>query len=145
MSEPGSLEICPRVKRIAGISGVPNRLALGEGQRRRPCAGTYGCRTPRGLRGWHARTEWQQKPGTARGWPRRSRTAEAAHISRYAMKLCCAREWGGWGRLSVDGLRQHNSDRSEDPWGRRSIPPHGGAVIASTDPTLGGSTLKHEG
>jgi hypothetical protein len=38
-----------------------------------------------------------------------------------------------------------NPSRSEDPWGRWSSPPHGGAVIASTDPTLGGSTLKHEG
>src|SRR5580704_3541665 len=36
-------------------------------------------------------------------------------------------------------------DPSEGPWGRWSIPPHGGAVIASTDPTLCGSTLKHEG
>jgi hypothetical protein len=25
------------------------------------------------------------------------------------------------------------------------VPPHGDAVIASTDPTLGGSMLKHEG
>jgi hypothetical protein len=87
----------------------------------------------------------QRKPGTARGWPRRSRTAEASHISRRAVKLRCARERGGWGRVSDDGSRQHNSIRSEDPWGRWSIPPHGGAVIASTDPTLGGSTLKHEG
>jgi hypothetical protein len=30
----------------------------------------------------------------------------------------CAWEWGGWGRLSVDGPRQKNSDRSEGPWGR---------------------------
>src|SRR6516164_1990518 len=35
--------------------------------------------------------------------------------------------------------------RARAPGGRWSIPPHGGAVIASTDPTLGGSTLKHEG
>src|SRR5262249_24102645 len=40
----------------------------------------------------------------SRGWPRRSRTAKAAHISRRAMKLCCAREWGGWGRVSVDSV-----------------------------------------
>src|SRR5262249_58469087 len=80
----------------------------------------------------------------SRGWPRRSRTAEASHISRSAMKLGCARERGGWGRLSDDG-RDSKPDRSEDPWGRWSTPPHGGAVIASTDPTLGGSTLKHEG
>jgi len=34
------------------------------------------------------------------------------------MKVGCACEWGGWGRLSVDGPRQKNSDRSEGPWGR---------------------------
>jgi hypothetical protein len=39
----------------------------------------------------------------------------------------------------------YNPDPSEGPWGRWSIPPHGGAVIASIDPTLCGSTLKHEG
>jgi hypothetical protein len=87
----------------------------------------------------------QRKPGSARGWPRRSRTAEASRISRSAVKSRGAREWGGWGRLSVDGPGQHNPDRSEDPWGRWRIPPHGGAVIASTDPTLGGSNVKHEG
>ena len=87
----------------------------------------------------------QRKTGTARGWPRRSRTAEASRISRRAVKSRCARERGGWGRLSDDGSDQHNPNRSEDPWGRWGNPLHGGAVIASTDPTLGGSTLKHEG
>src|SRR5262249_29100254 len=87
----------------------------------------------------------QRKPGAARGWPRRSGTAEAPRISRSAAKSRCAREWGAWGRISDDGSGQHNPNRSEDPWGQWSIPPHGGAVIASTDPTLGGSTLKHEG
>ena len=45
-------------------------------------------------------------------------TAKASRISRSAAKSGCARNWGGWGRLSVDGLGQHNPDRSEDPWGR---------------------------
>jgi len=87
----------------------------------------------------------QRKLGTTRGSPRRSRTAKASRISRQAVKSRCAREWGGWGRLSDDGPGHYNPDPSEGPWGRWSIPPHGGAVIASTDPTLGGSTLKHEG
>src|SRR6202163_4646187 len=87
----------------------------------------------------------QRKLGTTRGSPRRSRTAKASRISRYAVKSRCAREWGGWGRLSDDGPGHYNPDPSEGPWGRWSIPPHGGAVIASTDPTLCGSTLKHEG
>jgi hypothetical protein len=46
-------------------------------------------------------------------------------------------------RISRPG--HYNPDPSEGPWGRWSIPPHGGAVNASTDPTLCGSTLKHEG
>ena len=87
----------------------------------------------------------QRKLGTTRGSPRRSRTAKASRISRQAVKSRCAREWGGWGRLSDDGPGHYNPDPSEGPWGRWSIPPHGGAVIASTDPTLCGSTLKHEG
>jgi hypothetical protein len=68
------------------------------------------------------RKNGQRKPGTTRGSPRRSRTAKALRISRYAVKSLCARGWGGWGRLSDDGSRQHNSDRSEDP-GRRTTPP----------------------
>jgi hypothetical protein len=37
-------------------------------------------------------------------------------------KSGCAREWGGWGRLSDDGPGQHNPDRSEGPWGRADSP-----------------------
>src|SRR6266702_8738750 len=59
----------------------------------------------------------QRKLGTTRGSPRRSRTAKASRISRHAVKSRCARGWGGWGRLSDDGLRQHNSGQSEGPWG----------------------------
>src|SRR6202795_1791960 len=70
----------------------------------------------------------QRKPGTTRGSPRRSRTAKASRISRRAVKSRCAHEWGGWGRLSDDGPGHYNPDPSEGPWGRWSIPPHGGAV-----------------
>ncbi len=59
----------------------------------------------------------QRKLGTARGSPRRSRTAKASRISRYAAKSRCAREWDGWGRLSDDGSGHYNLDRSEGPWG----------------------------
>jgi hypothetical protein len=45
-------------------------------------------------------------------------TAKALRISRSAAKSRCAGEWGGWGRLSDDGPRQNNSDRSEGPWGK---------------------------
>jgi hypothetical protein len=60
----------------------------------------------------------QRKHGTTRGSPRRSRTAKASRITGIAGKSRRACEWGGWGRLSVDGPGQNNPDRSEGPWGR---------------------------
>src|SRR5215472_3182107 len=60
----------------------------------------------------------QRKLGTTRGSPRRSRTAKASRISRQAVKSRCAREWGGWGRLSDDGPGHYNPDPSEGPWDR---------------------------
>src|SRR5499426_1731888 len=45
-------------------------------------------------------------------------TAQASCISRQPVKSGCAHEWGGWGRLRVDGSGQHNPNRSEGPWGR---------------------------
>jgi hypothetical protein len=70
----------------------------------------------------------QRKPGTTRGSPRRSRTAKASRISRLAVKSRCARERGGWGRLSDDGPGQNNPDPSEDPWGGGLPTLHGGAL-----------------
>ena len=69
----------------------------------------------------------QRKPGTTRGSPRRSRTAKASRISRHAVKSRCARGWGGWGRVSDDGPRQHNSDQCEGPWGGGRPTLQGGA------------------
>ena len=64
----------------------------------------------------------QRKHGTTRGSPRRwrfrPRTARASRINRRAVKSRCARKWGAWGRLSVDGPRHYNLDRSEGPWGK---------------------------
>jgi hypothetical protein len=60
----------------------------------------------------------QRKLGTTRGQPRRTRTAKASRITRTAAKSRRASEWGGWGRLSVDGPGHYNPDRSEGPWGR---------------------------
>jgi hypothetical protein len=70
----------------------------------------------------------QRKPGTARGLPRRSRTAKASRISRRAVKSRCTRERDGWGRLSVDGPGQNNLDPSEGPWGGGYPTHHGGAL-----------------
>src|SRR3954454_25011145 len=116
-----------RVKRIAGVLGVPTRSDLGEGRVGIATLDTCDVRTPRGQRGRHVRTEWEQKPGTTRGSPRRSRTAKASRISRPAVKSRCAGEWGGWGRLSEDGPGQHNPDPSEGPWGGGRPTLQGGA------------------
>ena len=62
-----------------------------------------------------SRRNGQRKLGSTRGSPRRSRTAKASPISRLAVKSRCAHEWDGWGRLSDDGPRQHNSDQSGGP------------------------------
>src|SRR6202521_2326480 len=81
----------------------------------------------------------QRKPGTTRGSPRRSRTAKTSRISRRAVKSRCAREWGGWGRLSDDGPGHYNPDPSEGPWGRWTI--HRMAVHDRVcGPTLRGTT-----
>ena len=135
----------PRVKRIAGVVGVPRRWLRAEGTIDVAALELTIVELPGVVGGGMPGRNRQRKTGTARGWPRRSRTAEASHISRSAVKLRCAREWGGWGRLSDDGRD------SITPTGARA-PGVGGAFhrmavqyIASTDPTLGGSTLKHEG
>ena len=69
----------------------------------------------------------QRKPGTARGSPRRSRTAKASRISRLAVKSRCAHEGDGWGRISDNGSGHYNPNPSEDPWGGGVISLHGGA------------------
>src|SRR5208337_5023174 len=84
----------------------------------------------------------QRKLGTTRGSPRRSRTAKASRISRHAAKSGCAREWGGWGRLSDDGPGQDNPDPSEDPWGGGLPHLHGGALTRSLTPPRHTPTLR---
>ena len=65
-------------------------------------------------------------------------TAKASRISRRAAKLGCARNWGGWGRLSVDEPGQHNPVRSEDPWGRAIKVARMAALKRTTSPTQSG-------
>ena len=94
------------------------------------------------------RRNGQRKPGTTRGSPRRSRTAKASRISRYAVKSRCARGWGGWGRLSDDRPGQHNPDSSEDPWGGGLPTLHGGASARNrpdTERDIRGYDGMHEG
>ena len=68
-----------------------------------------------------------QAPSFVAVYTKRSRTAKASRVSCHAVKSRCARGWGGWGRLSDDGSRQHNSGQSEDPWGGGLPHLHGGA------------------
>ena len=86
----------------------------------------------------------QRKPGTARGSPRRSRTAKASRISRHAAKSQCAYEWDGWGRLSDDGPGHYNPDPSEDPWGGGVITLHGGAQSSPRPDTVRGNRFDYE-
>jgi len=129
MCEPGSLEIrAPRETdlrdhwecRAAQISAKANVDI--------PALELTGVELPGVIEDGMPGRNGQRKTGTARGWPRRSRTAKAAHISRSAMKLCCAHERGGWGRLSDDGSGHYNPNPSEGPWGGGQPTLHGGAL-----------------
>jgi hypothetical protein len=127
MREPGSPENVPRVKRIAGRPGVPSRSDLGEGHVDIEKLDKFDAELPGVREDGMSGRNGQRKPGTTRGSPRRSRTAKASRISRHAVKSRCARGWGGWGRVSDDGPRQHNSDQSEGPWGGGRPTLQGGA------------------
>src|SRR5215831_6143336 len=129
MCEPGSLEIrAPRETdlrdhrecRAAQISAKANVDI--------PALELMGVELPGVIEDGMPGRNGQRKTGTARGWPRRSRTAKAFHISRRAMKLGCAREQDGWGRLSDDGSGHYNPDPSEGPWGGGLPTLHGGAL-----------------
>jgi hypothetical protein len=74
-----------------------------------------------------ARRNAQQKLGTTRGSPRRSRTAKASRISRKDGEITMCQRVGRMGLLSVDGPGQKNPDRSESPWGGVGPPLQGGA------------------
>ena len=121
-SETGSPEIVPPRVRIVGM--VENAEPFSPGRRPLPSVDRWAHSTE-GFPGVSeddmSGKNSQRKPGTTRGSPRRSRTAKAARINRYAVKSCCACEWDGWGRLSEDGSGQNNLNQSEDPWGRATM------------------------
>jgi hypothetical protein len=95
---------------------------------------------PRGLRGRHVAKDHQRKLRTSGGSPRHrgTCTARASGINRRAAKSRCARHWGGWGRLSVEGPGHYNPDRSEDPWGRATRVARMAALQRTTAPTPSG-------
>jgi hypothetical protein len=101
--------------------GVPSRSDFDEGQCRHRCLELNDVELPGVLGDGMLGRSVQRKPGTARGSPRRSRTAKALRISRCAAKSRCACERGGWGRLSDDGPGQYNPDRNEGPWGKATL------------------------
>jgi len=95
---------------------------------------------------WRRKVQW--KHGTTQGSPRRKRTARASGISRKSVKSGCAREWGGWGRLSEDGPGQHNLVRSEGPWGKAEGRLHGSAhkhIVPDTEQGMHGDSREHGG
>src|SRR5260370_34297157 len=72
-----------------------------------------------------------------------------SRTGRQAAKSGCAREWGGWGRLSDDGPGQHNPGRSEGPWGRavwsaRTEVPYP-RIVPDTEQGVHGESSGHEG
>ena len=87
----------PRVKRIAGGSGVPSCSELGEGHVDIDVLDQTMIELPGVREDGMLGRNGQRKPGTTRGSPRRSGTAKALRISRHAVKSQCARGWGGWG------------------------------------------------
>jgi len=72
-------------------------------------------------------------------------TAKASGISRRAVKSGCACEWGGWGRLSVDGPGQKNPDRSEGPWGRAAEAVRTEVFQRATSPAQNGDQTRAAG
>src|SRR5262249_16900048 len=110
-------KVIARVKRIAGVLGVPSRSTLGEGHVDIVALERSMIGLPEVVEDGMPGGNVQRRPGTARGSPRRSRTAKTSRISPGSVKSRCAREWGGWGRLSDDGPGHYNPDPSEGPWG----------------------------
>src|SRR5215204_5555295 len=115
------------MKRIVEVLGVSSPCSLGEDHVGIVILDDTMSELPGVGEGGMSGRNVQRKLGTTRGSLRRSRTAKTSRISCRAVKSRCAHEWGGWGRLSDDGSRQHNSGQSEDPWGGGLPHLHGGA------------------
>jgi hypothetical protein len=80
-----ALKYVPRVKRIAGGSGVPSCSDLGEGHVDIDVLDGNDDRAPRGPRGRHVRKEWTAK---ARNRPRVA--SALPHSEGIAYKLPCS-------------------------------------------------------
>src|ERR1700757_3611901 len=94
----GAQRLASQERVASKSSGPPSRCSVVEGLFRRRYLELIDVELPGVAEDGMSGKNGQQKPGTARGSPRRSRTAKASHISRHAVKLRCACERGGWGR-----------------------------------------------
>jgi hypothetical protein len=131
------------VKRIVEVLGVSSPCSLGEDHVGIVNLDDTMSELPGVGEGGMSGRNVQRKLGTTRGSLRRSRTAKTSRISCRAVKSRCAHEWGGWGRLSDDGSRQHNSSKSEDPWGSGN-PTSWWCTIELTTRHSAGLALDHE-
>jgi hypothetical protein len=131
------------VKRIVEVLGVSSPCSLGEDHVGIVILDDTMSELPGVGEGGMSGRNVQRKLGTTRGSLRRSRTAKTSRISCCAVKSRCAHEWGGWGRLSDDGSRQHNSSKSEDPWGSGN-PTSWWCTIELTTRHSAGLALDHE-
>jgi hypothetical protein len=75
-------------------------------------------RALRGRRGRHVEKEHTAKARNHSWGASAFPHSEDSAYKPLAVKSCCACEWGGWGRKSVDGPGQKNPERSEGPWGK---------------------------
>jgi hypothetical protein len=142
-SEVGSHEIRPHGKWIVEESRVPRPFRTVEGQVSRAILLGSAARELSGVAEHNMSTQnISRKLGTTRGSPRRSRTAKASRITGTAGKSRRAREWGGWGRISVDGPGQNNPDRSEGPRGRAGCAARMAVLNRALCPTQSGTTGK---
>ena len=145
-SEPYS----PEMEGPPGADGGANGIAEPFRKGRRPASSTKDWvravdEVPGVTEGDMSRKSEQRKHGTSRGMPRPTGTAKAARITGTAGKSRRARERGGWGRLSVDGPRQNNSDRSEGPWGKSAFALERRCATESRAPTLSGGKRRPRG
>src|SRR5205807_5690480 len=96
-------KVIARAKRIAGVLGVLSRSTLGEGHVDIAALELSMIGLPGVVEDGMPGANEQRKPGTARGSPRRSRTAKASRRSRRAVNSRCARARCGRGGLSEYG------------------------------------------
>jgi hypothetical protein len=144
-SEPGSPEKSPVREADCRIVGRAEPLITW----RRPMSEPHVWNKPVAISPGSLRTACQEGRA-AKAWNHSKAlgavcTAKASGISRKAVKSRCVCEWGGWGRLSVDGLGQKNPDRSEGPGVERQKPFERRCFSAPRPPAQNGDQTRAAG